>query len=63
LTNRFQIFQFRRDVDDEKLWIAEKIPLALNTDYGNSLFNVHMLKKKNQVMIANRYWKSRHSDD
>lgn len=41
--------QFRRDVDDEKLWIAEKMPLATNTEYGNSLFNVHMLKKKNQV--------------
>ncbi len=25
------------------------MPLATNTDYGNSLFNVHMLKKKNQV--------------
>lgn len=41
--------QFRRDVEDEKLWISEKKPLALNINYGNSLYNVHMLKKKNQV--------------
>lgn len=45
----YLLFQFRRDVEDEKLWIAEKMPLATSTDYGNSLFNVHTLKKKNQV--------------
>lgn len=43
------LFQFRRDVEDEKLWIAEKMPLATSQEYGNSLFNVHTLKKKNQV--------------
>ncbi|PSN56235.1 Spectrin beta chain [Blattella germanica] len=42
--------QFRRDVEDEKLWIAEKMPQATSTEYGNSLFNVHMLKKKNQSL-------------
>ncbi|XP_024081152.1 spectrin beta chain isoform X3 [Cimex lectularius] len=45
-----EAFQFRRDVEDEKLWIAEKVPLAMSTDYGNSLFNVHTLKKKNQSL-------------
>lgn len=46
----FLLFQFRRDVEDEKLWISEKMPQATSTDYGNSLFNVHMLKKKNQSL-------------
>uniref|UniRef100_A0A069DY92 Spectrin beta chain n=1 Tax=Panstrongylus megistus TaxID=65343 RepID=A0A069DY92_9HEMI len=45
-----EAFQFRRDVEDEKLWIAEKMPLATSTDFGNSLFNVHTLKKKNQSL-------------
>ncbi|CAH1390274.1 unnamed protein product [Nezara viridula] len=45
-----EAFQFRRDVEDEKLWIAEKMPLATSTDYGNSLFNVHTLKKKNKSL-------------
>lgn len=47
------MFQFRRDVEDEKLWIGEKMPLATSQEYGNSLFNVHTLKKKNQV--SSRY--------
>lgn len=37
-------------MEDEKLWIEEKMPLATSTDYGNSLFNVHALKKKNQSL-------------
>lgn len=44
-----EAFQFRRDVEDEKLWVAEKMPQATNTDYGSSLFNVHMHTKKNQA--------------
>lgn len=44
--------QFQRDVDDEKLWVSEKMPLATSKDYGNSLFNVHMLKKKNRVILS-----------
>ncbi|XP_052133456.1 spectrin beta chain [Frankliniella occidentalis] len=50
LEKKKEAFQFRRDVEDEKLWIAEKMPQATSTDYGNSLFNVHMLKKKNQSL-------------
>jgi len=49
LLKKKEAFQFRRDVEDEKLWIAEKMPQATSSEYGNSLFNVHMLKKKNQV--------------
>lgn len=42
--------QFRRDIDDELLWISEKMPQALSTEYGNSLFQVHMLEKKTQSL-------------
>ena len=49
LLKKKEAYQFRRDVEDEKLWISEKMPLTQSTDYGNSLFSVQMLKKKNQV--------------
>ncbi|CAG9762293.1 unnamed protein product [Ceutorhynchus assimilis] len=42
--------QFRKDVEEEILWIAEKIPLANFTEYGNNLFQVKMLQKKNQSL-------------
>ncbi|XP_037917699.1 spectrin beta chain isoform X4 [Hermetia illucens] len=50
LEKKKEAFQFCRDVEDEKLWIDEKMPLATSTDYGNSLFNVNVLKKKNQSL-------------
>ncbi|XP_031340311.1 spectrin beta chain isoform X2 [Photinus pyralis] len=50
LEKKKEAFQFRRDVEDELLWIADKMPLALSTDYGTSLFQVHMLEKKNQSL-------------
>ncbi|KAJ8687026.1 hypothetical protein QAD02_022820, partial [Eretmocerus hayati] len=50
LEKKKEAYQFRRDVEDEKLWIAEKMPQATSREYGNSLFNVHALKKKNQSL-------------
>ncbi|XP_014212217.1 spectrin beta chain isoform X3 [Copidosoma floridanum] len=50
LEKKKEAFQFRRDVEDEKLWINEKMPQATSSEYGTSLFNVHMLKKKNQSL-------------
>ncbi|XP_059484523.1 spectrin beta chain isoform X2 [Neocloeon triangulifer] len=50
LEKKKEAFQFRRDVEDEKLWIAEKMPQATSSDLGNSLFNVHMLNKKNKSL-------------
>ena len=41
LEKKKEAYQFRRDVEDEKLWIAEKIPLATAPDYGISLFNAN----------------------
>ncbi|XP_022245252.1 spectrin beta chain-like isoform X3 [Limulus polyphemus] len=50
LLKKKEAYQFRRDVEDEKLWVQEKIPLALSAEYGNSLFSVQMLKKKYQSL-------------
>lgn len=50
LEKKKEALQFRRDVEDELLWIAEKMPQATSTEYGNSLFQVHMLEKKNQSL-------------
>ena len=50
LLKKKEAYQFRRDVEDEKMWIQEKMPLAISTDYGNSLFVVQMLIKKNQSL-------------
>ncbi|XP_052768377.1 spectrin beta chain-like isoform X4 [Mya arenaria] len=44
------IHQFVRDVEDEKLWIEEKMPQATNPNYGNSLLSVQLLEKKNQSL-------------
>ncbi|XP_015783267.1 spectrin beta chain isoform X3 [Tetranychus urticae] len=50
LMKKKEAFQFRRDVEDEKLWVKEKEPLATSTDYGNTLFSVQLLIKKNQSL-------------
>lgn len=52
LEKKKEAFQFGRDVEEEKLWIDEKMPLANSEDYGNSLFNVNVLKKKNQSLAT-----------
>lgn len=36
LEKKKEAFQFRRDVEDEKLWVSEKMPQATNTDYGKT---------------------------
>ncbi len=36
------IQQFLRDIEDEKMWIEEKMPQAESTDYGNSLMGVQV---------------------
>ncbi|CAH2015628.1 unnamed protein product, partial [Acanthoscelides obtectus] len=50
LEKKKEALQFRRDIEDELSWISEKMPLATSTEYGNSLFQVHMLEKKNQSL-------------
>ncbi|XP_074603103.1 spectrin beta chain-like [Brevipalpus obovatus] len=50
LLKKKDAFQFRRDIEDEKLWIKEKEPLATSEECGNSLFGVQMLIKKHQSL-------------
>lgn len=45
-----RLHQFLRDIEDEKIWIAEKMLLAESTNYGNSLLSVQMLQKKNKSL-------------
>lgn len=52
LEKKKEAFQFRRDVEEEKLWIDEKMPLAQSEEHGNTLFNVLELKKKNQSLTT-----------
>ncbi|XP_013410395.1 spectrin beta chain-like [Lingula anatina] len=44
------VHQFLRDVEDEMLWIDERMPLATSENYGNSLLSVQTLMKKNQTL-------------
>uniref|UniRef100_A0A3B3CYF0 Spectrin, beta, non-erythrocytic 2 n=1 Tax=Oryzias melastigma TaxID=30732 RepID=A0A3B3CYF0_ORYME len=41
--------QFNRDLEDEILWITERMPLATSTEHGKDLPTVQLLIKKNQV--------------
>lgn len=47
-----RIHQFIRDVEDEKLWIDEKMPIVTSNNFGNSLLSNQLLTKKNQVSSA-----------
>lgn len=47
LDNAKKVRQFLQDIEDEKMWIKEKMRLATSTDYGNSLYSVQTLQKKN----------------
>ncbi|KAI1903617.1 hypothetical protein AGOR_G00029050 [Albula goreensis] len=42
--------QFNRDLEDELLWVKERMPLATSTDHGKDLPSVQLLIKKNQTL-------------
>ncbi|XP_062341939.1 spectrin family protein isoform X2 [Osmerus eperlanus] len=42
--------QFNRDLEDEILWVKERMPLANSTDHGKDLPSVQLLIKKNQTL-------------
>ncbi|XP_016897058.2 spectrin family protein isoform X2 [Cynoglossus semilaevis] len=42
--------QFNRDLEDEILWVNERMPLATSTDHGKDLPTVQLLIKKNQTL-------------
>ncbi|KAL3083302.1 hypothetical protein niasHS_011104 [Heterodera schachtii] len=43
-------FQFVRDVEDEKLWAGERMPVAESRVIGESLFDCHRLQKNTQSL-------------
>ncbi|XP_043916434.1 spectrin beta chain, non-erythrocytic 1-like isoform X2 [Protopterus annectens] len=42
--------QFNRDLEDEILWVEERMPMAASTDHGKDLSTVQLLIKKNQTL-------------
>ncbi|XP_004713763.1 spectrin beta chain, non-erythrocytic 2 [Echinops telfairi] len=40
--------QFHRDVEDEILWVTERLPMASSREHGKDLPSVQLLMKKNQ---------------
>ncbi|XP_049597649.1 spectrin family protein isoform X1 [Syngnathus scovelli] len=42
--------QFNRDLEDEILWVKERMPLATSTEHGKDLPTVQLLIKKNQTL-------------
>ena len=40
--------QFHRDVEDEILWVTERLPMASSLEHGKDLPSVQLLMKKNQ---------------
>ncbi|KAJ8287365.1 hypothetical protein COCON_G00000240 [Conger conger] len=45
------LFQFYRDLEDELLWVRDKLPAALSKDWGSSLYNTQALVKKHQALV------------
>eukprot|EP00096_Caligus_rogercresseyi_P005117 TRINITY_DN1_c1_g1_i5.p1 TRINITY_DN1_c1_g1~~TRINITY_DN1_c1_g1_i5.p1 ORF type:complete len:2388 (+),score=778.70 TRINITY_DN1_c1_g1_i5:189-7352(+) len=50
LLTKKEIFQFKRDIEDENIWIEEHMNSAVSDDYGNSLQSVNMMIKKNKTL-------------
>ncbi|RMB90536.1 hypothetical protein DUI87_33137 [Hirundo rustica rustica] len=44
-----ELHQFRRDLEDELLWVQERQALAMSTDHGKDLPSVQLLLQKNEV--------------
>merc|ERR1711899_424581 len=45
-----EVFQFLRDVEDENIWMEEKMNLVTSEELGSSLQDVNMLIKKNKTL-------------
>ncbi|KAM8940469.1 spectrin beta chain, non-erythrocytic 2 isoform 1-T1 [Pelodytes ibericus] len=42
--------QFNRDLEDEILWVKERMPMAISTEHGKDLPTVQLLIKKNKTL-------------
>ncbi|XP_055081763.1 spectrin beta chain, non-erythrocytic 4-like isoform X2 [Periophthalmus magnuspinnatus] len=45
-----ELHQVGRDLEDEILWVQERLPLAMSQEHGGSLQAVQQLMKKNQTL-------------
>ncbi|XP_075892697.1 spectrin beta chain, non-erythrocytic 4 [Nelusetta ayraudi] len=45
-----EVHQVRRDLEDEILWIQERLPMAMCQEHGSTLQEVQQLMKKNQTL-------------
>ncbi|XP_048121349.1 spectrin beta chain, non-erythrocytic 4-like isoform X3 [Alosa alosa] len=45
-----EVHQVGRDLEDEILWVQERLPLATSQEHGNTLQEVQQLMKKNQTL-------------
>ncbi|TNM85628.1 hypothetical protein fugu_007899 [Takifugu bimaculatus] len=45
-----EVHQFNRDVEDEILWVQERMAIATSTEHGYNLQTVQLLIKKNQTL-------------
>ena len=43
-----QFHQLKRNLQDQIIWVDERLPRAISSDYGNSLHQVQKLLKRNQ---------------
>jgi spectrin beta len=50
LERRKAAFQFVRDVEDEKMWVDERLPVANAPQLGENLFDCHRLQKNTQSL-------------
>uniref|UniRef100_A0A663FGU6 Spectrin beta chain n=1 Tax=Aquila chrysaetos chrysaetos TaxID=223781 RepID=A0A663FGU6_AQUCH len=44
------IYQLGRDLEDETLWVQERLPLARSTEHGSDLPSVQRLAKRNETL-------------
>ncbi|XP_071618431.1 spectrin beta chain, erythrocytic [Heliangelus exortis] len=44
------MFQLKRDVEEETLWVQERLPLATSTEHGTDLPSVQRLTKRNETL-------------
>ncbi|KAI1895008.1 hypothetical protein AGOR_G00101700 [Albula goreensis] len=45
------LFQFYRDMEDELVWIRDKLPAAFSKEWGSSLHSTQTLLKKHQALM------------
>ncbi|XP_054027938.1 spectrin beta chain, erythrocytic [Dryobates pubescens] len=50
LENAKAVYQLERDLEDEVLWVQERLPLARSTEHGTDLPSVQRLTKRNETL-------------